>query len=301
MGARTDDILRAATLTLTRAQDPTLTLGHVPILLSDDAFRAGLVARVDDPALADFWTWYDALSPAARSSATGPVLNKIRTALLRPWVRQVIASGPSTIDLREVFDGGHLVLMRLPKGRLGEDTAALIGSFALAATWQTVTGRAHQSEQARKDTAAYVDECHNFLNMPGSLADMLAEARGYRLALTLAHQELGQLPPELRKALSANARSKIYFTCSPDDAAQLEAHTLPSVSGYDLTHLGDYQAVGRLLVGARERPAFTLRTRPLPPLVSGRATAVRAAARRHTPTSAAPRPGTRRTDVRTRW
>lgn len=286
-GPRTDDILRATTLTLTRASDPALTLAHIPRLLSDDAFRTSLVDSIRDDALTGFWDWYNALTPGARGAVTGPLLNKLRAALLRPWVRQVLASGPSTVDLAEAFDTGFLVLLRLPKGRLGEDTAALIGSFALAATWQAVTARVHQAEAQRADVAAYIDECHNFLNMPGSLADMLAEARGYRLGLTLAHQELGQLPAELRKALSANARSKICFSCSPDDAAHLQAHTLPGLRDYDLTHLGAYQAAGRLLVGAKERPAFTMRTRPLPPPVPGRAAAVRRAARRHNPATPA--------------
>lgn len=295
-GPRTDDILRATTLTLTRARDPALTLAHIPRLLSEEAFRASLVDSIRDDALAGFWDWYSTLAPGARSAVTGPLLNKLRAALLRPWVRQVLASGPSTVDLTEAFDTGCLVLLRLPKGRLGEDTAALIGSFALAATWQAVTSRVHQAEAQRADVAAYIDECHNFLNMPGSLADMLAEARGYRLGLTLAHQELGQLPGELRKALSANARSKICFSCSPDDAAHLQAHTLPGLRDYDLTHLGSYQAAGRLLVGAKERPAFTMRTRPLPPPVPGRAAAVRRAARRYSPAT----PGTvaSRTDIR---
>ncbi|MFV2198827.1 type IV secretory system conjugative DNA transfer family protein [Nocardiopsis sp. LOL_012] len=285
-GPRTDDILRAATLTLTRAQDPDLTLGHIPRLLADDTLRGEVMAKVTartghDEALEDFWGWYSGLTVSARSAVTGPVLNKLRTALLRRWVRQVVASGPSTVDLPSLFDSGHLVLLRLPKGRLGEDTSSLIGSFALAATWQAVTARIHTPEHERRDLCAYVDECQNFLNLPGSLEDMLAEARGYRLALTLAHQELGQLPADLRKALSANARTKVYFTASPDDAVSLCQHTLPVLGAYDLTHLGAYQAAVRPLVGAKEQGAATVRTRPLPPGEKERATQVRKAARTH--------------------
>ncbi|MCY9787118.1 type IV secretion system DNA-binding domain-containing protein [Nocardiopsis sp. EMB25] len=285
-GPRTDDILRAATLTLTRAGDSKLTLGHIPRLLADDTLRARVMAQVTartgrDEALSDFWGWYSGLTVSARSAVTGPVLNKLRTALLRRWVRQVVASGPSTVDLPRLFDSGHLVLLRLPKGRLGEDTSSLIGSFALAATWQAVTARIHVPEHQRKDLCAYIDEAQNFLNLPGSLEDMLAEARGYRLGLTLAHQELGQLPAELRKAVSANARTKIYFTASPDDAASLQQHTLPVLGAYDLTHLGAYQAAVRPLVGAKEQSAATVRTRPLPAAVPGRATEVRKAARLH--------------------
>ena len=288
-GPRTDDILRAATLTLTRAKDPALTLGDVPRLLSNDDLRTEVMAKVvartgEDEALEDFWGWYSGLTVSARSSVTGPVLNKLRTALLRKWVRQVVASGPSTIDLSKLFDSGHLVLLRLPKGRLGEDTSSLIGSFALAATWQAVTARIHTPEHLRKDLCAYVDECQNFLNLPGSLEDMLAEARGYRLGLTLAHQELGQLPGDLRKAVSANARSKIYFSASPDDATSLQQHTQPVLGAYDLTHLGAFQAAVRPLVGAKELGATTVRTRPLPEGIKGRATQVRRAARAHGPT-----------------
>jgi energy-coupling factor transporter ATP-binding protein EcfA2 len=298
-GPRTDDILRAATLTLTRAKDPDLTLGHIPRLLADDALRNEVMGKVnarsggEDEALEDFWDWYTGLTVSARSAVTGPVLNKLRTALLRPWVRQVVASGPSTIELPTLFDTGHLVLLRLPKGRLGEDTSSLIGSFALAATWQAVTARIHTPEHQRKDLCAYIDESQNFLNLPGSLEDMLAEARGYRLGLTLAHQELGQLPADLRKAVSANARTKVYFSASPDDAASLQQHTLPVLGAYDLTNLGAYQAAVRPLVGAKEQAAATVRTRPLPPGVRGRATQVRKAARRHAPQTAAqpPAPG----------
>ena len=287
-GPRTDDILRAATLTLTRVQDPTLTLDTFHccsqmMLCAWTRWPRSSLAVVKTKLSKISGAGTPGLTVSARSSVTGPVLNKLRTALLRKWVRQVVASGPSTIDLSKLFDSGHLVLLRLPKGRLGEDTSSLIGSFALAATWQAVTARIHTPEHLRKDLCAYVDECQNFLNLPGSLEDMLAEARGYRLGLTLAHQELGQLPGDLRKAVSANARSKIYFSASPDDAVSLQQHTQPVLGAYDLTHLGAFQAAVRPLVGAKELGAATVRTRPLPEGIKGRATQVRKAARAHGP------------------
>ena len=73
-----------------------------------------------------------------------------------------------------------------------------------------------------------IDECHNFLNLPYSIDDLLAEARGLRLSLTLAHQNLAQLPPELRAGITANARNKIIFTVGADDARDLARHTQPA-------------------------------------------------------------------------
>ena len=124
-----------------------------------------------------------------------------------------------------------------------------------------------------------LDEAHNFLTLPHSLEDILAEARGYRLSLTLAHQNLTQLPREIREAVSTNARNKIYFQVSPEDAAALERHTTPALAAHDLAHLDGYQAACRLIESARPLPACTLTTRPLPDPTPGRAALLRAAAR----------------------
>jgi cell wall-associated NlpC family hydrolase len=115
---------------------------------------------------------------------------------------------------------------------------------------------------ARVDAALYVDECQNFLNLPRSFDEMLAEARGYGLSMVLAHQHLAQLPRELREAVSANARTKVFFSLSPEDAHALSRHVAPELSEHDLSHLGAFQAAARLVVAGEETPAFTLRTRP---------------------------------------
>ncbi|WP_329242776.1 type IV secretion system DNA-binding domain-containing protein [Actinoallomurus sp. NBC_01490] len=275
-GPRTDDILRSACLTL--FHDPHATLADVPRLLSDPVYRARLTGRLRDPILRDFWSWYDELSDAGRAHATGPVLNKLRGLLLRDFIRSTIGASTSTVDLTKVLDGG-LLLVRASKGVLGADASSVLGSLVLAKVWETVTSRARHGQAARADAALYVDECHNFLTLPHGLSDLLAEARAYRLSVVLAHQDLAQLPRELREAISANARNKVYFAVSPEDARHLARHVAPNLSEHDLAHLGGFQASARLIVGAAETPAFTLHTAPLPPAVPGRAELIRRTAR----------------------
>jgi energy-coupling factor transporter ATP-binding protein EcfA2 len=271
-GPRTDDILRSACLTLWQHRDAALA--DVPRLLSDARYRAHLTAGVRDPILRDFWAWYDTLSPEARAHATGPVLNKVRAFLLRDFVRSTIASASSTVDLASVLDGG-LLLVRAPKGVLGADASSVLGSLVVAKVWETVSSRARHGQTARHDAALYVDECQNFLTLPHGLEDLLAEARAYRLSVVLAHQNLAQLPRDLREAISSNARSKVYFAVSPEDARHLERHVTPNLSEHDLAHLGGFQAGARLIVDQAEAPAFTLRTQPLPPPTPGRARLIR--------------------------
>ncbi len=280
-GPRTDDVLRAACLTLLRASahhKAATSLADVPRLLSDPGFRKPFVevVRADQVGLGGFWSWYEEMTEAQRSQVVGPVMNKLRALLLRDFVRQLVGRPLPSFSMAGVLDGG-CCLVRIPKGVLGEETARLLGSFVVAKVWQAATHRARLAQAARADAAIYVDECQNFLNLPRSFDEMLAEARGYRLSMVLAHQHLGQLPRELREAVSANARSKVFFATSPEDARALARHVSPQLSEHDLSHLGAYQAAARLVVDGEETAAFTLRARPAPPALRGRAEAVREA------------------------
>ena len=154
--------------------------------------------------------------------------------------------------MARVLDGGGILIARLPKGQLGEDTSRLLGSMIFASAWQAATARTRQPEPRRRDATVVIDEAHNILNLAGSVNDMLAEARGYHLSLVLAHQHLAQLPRETQLAISANARNKIYFTCSPEDAHALARHTLPELDEHDLAHLDAYTAAARLFTSGRE-------------------------------------------------
>ncbi len=141
-----------------------------------------------------------------------------------------------------------------------------------------------QGKLTRGDTgrASLADFHHNFLTLASSLDTMLAEARKYRLSMVLAHQDLAQFPRDLHAAVSTNARNKIYFTCSPEDAHTLARHTLPHLDEHDLTHLDAYTAIARLVIDGQQTHAFTLRTRPPRPTL-GYATTIRQTAADRTP------------------
>jgi hypothetical protein len=285
-GPRIDDTLRVACLTLMRHAKPTLSL--IPPLLNDRTFRARFTHGLSDPeGLGGYWNWYDQMNDGLRAQVIGPVLARLRAFLLRDFVKDVIGAAHSSFHMADVLDGG-LLLCRLPKGILGEETARILGSLIVARTWQAAIARAATPETGRRDAALYVDEAHNFLTLPGSVEDMLAEARGFRLGMVLAHQNLTQLPRDTQAAISANARSKICFNVDPADARELSRHMRPELDEHDLAHLDVHTAAARLLVGNRELPAFTFTTNP-PPEVVGETTAVRqACAAAHTRPAAEP-------------
>jgi hypothetical protein len=279
-GPRMDDTLRAACLTL--AHRPGSSLTHIVPLLTNTAFQERVLADQPPPlGLEGFWEDWAQLSPGARQQACGPVIARLRAIFTRPFARDLFGAATSTFSLTDILDGAILIA-RLPKGALGEDTCRLVGSLLLAGLWQATTTRAQRPPEQRPDATIIVDECHNFLHLPIGIADALAESRGYRVSWVLAHQHLGRLTRELRAAIDANARNKIYFTLSPDDAKRLAHHVEPYLTATDLAHRPAYQITCRIINNGKPEAPFTLDTTPAPPPVPGRADHLRATARHHT-------------------
>ncbi len=273
-GPRTDDILRAAILTLLR--EPGATLCEIPVLLINHHVRRKLTKDLLDPVgLKPFWEEYERIADGQRLQLIGPVLNKLRTFLLRPTIRNILGQSTSTIQMPAVLDGKGILLVSLAKGLLGEDTSRLLGSFIVARIWQAAMHRADRTEDLRPDFHLYLDEFQNYLHLPQSLDDLLAEARGYRLNLTLANQHLAQLSPSTREALAANARTRVMFQCGQDDAHYLAREFEPHLTERGLRNLQRFQVAVRLCTGGHTGPAFTGLTAGAPPsLGAGHATAI---------------------------
>lgn len=274
-GPRMDDTMRAACLTLARR--PGSTLAEVIPILTRPEFRRMLVAEYGEPdGLDGFWDGFDQLSVGQRAQLCGPILSRLRGVLSRRFARDLLGAARSTINLTDVLDGGILIA-RLAKGEIGENTAQLVGSLLLSGLWSHAIQRSALPPDARRDATIVVDECHNFLHLPIGVDDTLAEARGYRISLVLAHQHLAQLPIEVREAVNANARNKILFTVSPDDATKLVRHVAPYFTDQDLSRRGAFEVVARIVHHGHDAPPFTLATQPLPPAVPGRGRAGRRA------------------------
>lgn len=151
-GPRTDDILRASILTLLR--HPNTTLCDVPLLLLNREVRARLTKHLDDPiGLRPFWQEYENFAEGQRAQMVGPVLNKLRSFLLRPTVRNVLGQSRSTLDLAEVMDRGGILLVNLSKGALGEESSRLLGAFIVSRLWQATLRRATRPETWRPEPA----------------------------------------------------------------------------------------------------------------------------------------------------
>ena len=260
-GPRTADILRAGLLTLSAS--PGSTLADLPDLLTNHSVRRRYVAPVmGDKVLAGFWTWFEALSEAERNSVIAPVLNKVRAVALRPEALRALCHPEGQLDLVDVFTKRRILIIRLAKGLVGEDTAALIGGLMLAKLWQTILGRAEVTSERRHPVFVYLDEFQDYLRLPIGMGNMLAQARGMGVGLIVAHQHLGQLTDGVKRDVLSNVGSRVIFQSTADDSRILARDLEPHLTAADLRGLGRREIAVRIATPDRVLPPFTGRTEP---------------------------------------
>ena len=244
-GPRTEYILRNVLLALLESKESTLL--DVPRLFDDPNFRRYIVTKVQNPQVRYFWVQEYRNYPARfRAEAIAPIQNKVGEFLVNPILRRIIGQEKSAFDLRRIMDEGKILLVNLAKGKIGEDTAALLGAMLVSKIGLAALSRSNLPEAGRRDFYLYVDEFPSFTT--SSFSGMLSEMRKYGLGLVLAHQYLSQLEEEMRDAILGNAGTIISFRIGLADALLLEKELHPDFSATDLTSLPNYHIYLKLMI-----------------------------------------------------
>jgi energy-coupling factor transporter ATP-binding protein EcfA2 len=251
-GPRLEHILRNSLLAL--LDQPEATLADIPRLLSDKSYRKNTAGRVANPQVRQYWLReYEDYPSGFRAEAIAPVQNKVGAFLANPVLRNILTQPKSSFDLRQVMDHGQVLLVNLAKGKIGEDTAGLLGALLVSKIGLTALSRADLPEEKRRDFFLYLDEFQNFTTL--SLANMLSELRKYRVSMVLAHQYLAQLELPLRDAILGNAGTMISFRLGAADADILEKEFQPKFKSIDLVNLANYDIYLKLMIdGVPSKP-----------------------------------------------
>ena len=214
-----------------------------------------------------FWmNEYELWRDQFRNEAIAPIQNKVGQFLSSSIIRNVVGQAESTIDIFKIMNEGKIFLVNVSKGRIGEDNSALLGGMIITKIQLAAMERVRIPEDERKDFYLYVDEFQNFAT--DSFANILSEARKYRLNLIVAHQYTAQLSNEngtkVRDAVFGNVGTMIVFRIGADDAEFIEKEFSPEFTAQDLVNLPNYHVYLKLMIdGVTSRP-FSATT--LPPI-----------------------------------
>jgi len=260
--ARMEYILSNTLLALLEYEGSTLL--DVNRMLINKAFRKKVVENVTDPIVKSFWVdEFANYTDRYTQDATPAIQNKVGQFTSNPLIRNIVGQAKSSFDFRKVMDEKKILIMNLSKGRVGEVNATLLGSMLVTKIYLAAMSRADVSASVLATLPNfyfYVDEFQNFANQ--SFADILSEARKYKLNLLIAHQYVEQMEEEVRDAVFGNVGTTVAFRVGPFDAEVLETIFQPQFSQTDLVNLGFAQIYLTLMIDGVGSPPFSATTLP---------------------------------------
>ena len=262
-GPRLEYILRYTILAL--LDRPETTMLDITRMLTDKEFRKETLGYCRDTVVLQFWnvefaSWNDKFV----AEAIAPVLNKVGAFTANPIIRNIIGQPKSTFNIRQIMDEGKILIVNLSKGLIGEDNAAILGSFLVTKIQLAAMSRSDITDvRDRRPFYLYVDEFQNFAT--DSFATILSEARKYGLNLTVANQYISQMSETVRDAVFGNVGTMISFRVSADDAPILAKQFEPNFESIDLLQMHNRNFVINMVIGGEKTPAFSARSLELPP------------------------------------
>lgn len=213
-----------------------------------------------------FWQDFLGWSARYRSEAIAAVLNLLDHISTDPQLRRVLGAGRKQLRLRQIMDDGHVLLVNLSKGRMGESASSLLGSLLLSKLQIEALGRADLPACQRPPFFVLIDEFQNFATR--SFETMLSESRKYGLGLTLAHQYFGQIEQtQLLQAVLGNVGTILSFQVGANDAEILAKAFGEELTPQDFMKLPRYTAYMRLMIDGSRSPPFSLATLKPPSLI----------------------------------
>jgi len=263
--ARMEYILTNTLLAL--LEYPGATLLAVNRMLSDKDFRKKVVDNITDSSVKAFWVEeFAKYTERMAAEAVPAIQNKIGQFTANPLVRNIIGQSKSTFDIRKIMDEQKILVINLSKGRIGDTNTSLLGSMIITKIYLAAMSRAEVSASRMgglPNFYFYVDEFQSFANE--TFADILSEARKYKLALIIAHQYIAQMEEKVRDAVLGNVGTSISFRVGPIDAELLEKVFSPQFTQTDLVNLGMAQIYLTLMINDIGSQPFSARTlAPIP-------------------------------------
>jgi len=262
-GPRLEYILRYTILAL--LDRPETTMLDITRMLTDKKFRKDTLSYCTDTVVLQFWnvefaSWTDKF----QAEAIAPVLNKVGAFTANPVIRNIIGQPKSTFNIRQMMDEGKILVVNLSKGLIGEDNAAILGSFLVTKIQLAAMSRSDTPDiKDRRPFYLYVDEFQNFAT--DSFATILSEARKYGLNLTVANQYISQMGDTVRDAVFGNVGTMISFRVSADDSPILAKQFEPQFEPNDLLQMHNRNFIINMVINGEKAPAFSAKTLNLPP------------------------------------
>ncbi len=266
-GPRMQSILEQTVKTLHEANQRTdadsqyTILDGLKLLSDDQKFKNGVLAKVSDPYLLEWWARdFKGWTHQYKAEALAPVQTRLTYYASSQRARAILGQRRSTIDLRETIRDGGILLVSTAQGTAGRDVAALVGASLLNLVDSVIREQGALPPEKRRGALVVVDEMQS---MPGvDYESMLSELGKFGASFILATQSLAKLEalsPTMRDTILANVGCLAVFQVAGNDARQLVWELgKDRVSEDDIVSLDVHHCYVRATVGRERLDAFSM-------------------------------------------
>lgn len=207
---------------------------HVFRFLADDQFRKKILHESENPLLKMFSEQYDEkLRDSEQMTKFSPPINKVGK-LMRPAILPIIGQAKS-LDFLDIMNKRRVVVCRLSKGRIGEESSQILGSLIVSMI--SIAALRREKQKDRPPFLMVVDETHNFVH-GGRFSSLLAEGRKYGVSVVSATQGMYQLP--FARDLLANCANQIIMNAAGEDAELMAKNWGQDIAAANITDLPRY-------------------------------------------------------------
>ncbi len=257
IGPRFEHAIRNAMLTVMSQKGTTFI--EVVRALTDAKFVQELLPYVQDPIVRRYWTDQIAqTSDFHKSEVLDYIVSKFGRFVTNKTMRNIIGQSQSAFNFRDVMDNKKILLVNLSKGKIGEENSSFLGLILVPKILIAAMSRQSMPMEQRNDFFLYVDEFQNFATP--DFAQILSEARKYRLNLIVANQFIGQMEEEVKNAIFGNVGTLAAFRVGVTDANYLQHEFQPTFDEADLINIDRYNSYMRTVVNGEPVPPFSLDT-----------------------------------------
>ncbi len=260
---RLEHVFRFTTLAL--LDYPEATMRGMISMLTDRNYRQKVINYIEDDMVKRFWAVEFAdWSEKFDTEAIIPLVNKLSQFLSNPLLRNIFGQKENKIDLEKIMNEKKILLISLSKGKLGQENSSFFGSMFITKLYQAGISRASIKEEERKDFYLYVDEFQNLVTT--TFENLFTESRKYGFCITVAHQYMAQLLPQVLSTVLGNIGTIVTFRISGDDAIKMAMEMTPIFEAEDMINLGIREFYIKMAIDGETFDPFSAETlNVLPP------------------------------------
>lgn len=279
IGANTDDLFRMSCSAILDTPEGG-GLMEMVLMLTSANYRDSVIPYIKDPIVRDYW---EQVFPTLvgnsnfQSQNLNPPLNKLRRFVANGMIANIICQRKSTLNIENAINSGAVILARFSRGDIGFENSTLLGSMLVSKIQIAAMQRVKIPEEERIPCYLYLDEFQNFVaddSGAKTFAEILSEARKYKLGLIIANQFVQQLKMSgdfLSEAIFNNCGTTITFRVGKTDSEFFEkiyydTDTQDGIRSNDLANLGLGEVAMRIVDenGTQTEPFIAKTFPPVP-------------------------------------